>query len=85
MKEDKAKEEKALLPYDDPVVHEGNFEVSKILPVFNEEPVETCHALPIPHHPTFREQMIARQAEIEAARHRAMVSPIHSFYGKSPQ
>ena len=79
---EKMKEQEALLPYPEPVVHEGNFEVSKILPVFDDEPIETCHSLPIPQYPTFREQMIARNAEMAAARHRAMVSPIQQFYGK---
>ena len=56
--------------------------VSQLLPVFND-PAEmaapTTQAIPQP--PTFREQLVMRNQEMLAAKSRAMVNPIRSFYG----
>ena len=63
-------------------MHPEKCEVSKILPVFEEEDVNPMSTLPVPKPPTFAQQMVARQVELANARQRAMVSPIQQFYGK---
>ena len=56
--------------------------VSQLLPVFND-PAEmaapTTQAIPQP--PSFREQLVMRNQEMLAAKSRAMVNPIRSYYG----